>query len=77
MQVIRGDCVIDLLGNVGCLIADAFQIACDKQQMRRRRDRRWVFDHERDEIAEDAVVKGIDLGVTLKDFSILAAEWTG
>jgi hypothetical protein len=53
----------DHLGNIGCVVGNAFYVFGDDRQTECPGDRMGVFDHERNQLAKQLVVQNVDLVV--------------
>ena len=77
-DIAAGDEVDDVFGDVGGVVADAFEILADENQLEGREDDGGLFHHVGEELAEELIAKAIYLIVTLEDalgeFDIAADE---
>src|SRR5262249_5428220 len=66
-DLLAGDEIVDVFGDVGGVIADALDILGDEQQMRAGGDRARVFHHVGEQFAEQRVVVRVDVVVVEPD----------
>src|SRR5271165_3468439 len=66
-QALAGGGVVDGLGDVGRVIADALEVPGDEQQVRARRDVARIVHHVGDQLAEDRRVEVVDHAVRAPD----------
>ncbi len=71
------DDIDDLLGDVLGVVTDAFDGAGDPDDVDGRRDGARIFHHVRDQLADDRLEFGIDIGVGLDDVGCLRRVETG
>src|SRR5690348_2717010 len=66
-DVAAGDEVDDVFGDVGGVVADAFEIFGDHDEFEGREDDGGIFHHVGEQLAKELIAKAIDLVVTLED----------
>jgi hypothetical protein len=66
-QIMAGDEVVDGLGDIGRMVADALDILGHEQEMRAERDVARILHHVGQELAEERRVERIDMAVALPD----------
>ena len=66
-DVAAGDDVDDVFGDVGGVVADAFEIFGDENQLERRKDDGGIFHHVGEQLAEHLIAEQIHLVVASED----------
>src|SRR5689334_6439658 len=66
-DVAAGDEIDDVFGDVGGVVADAFEIFGNHDEFEGGEDNRGIFHHVGEQFTEELIAKAIDLVVTLED----------
>ncbi len=66
-NVAAGNEIDDVLRNVGGVVADAFEIFCHQDQLKRGEHHRGIFHHVGEQFAEELIAQPVHLVIPLQD----------